>query len=97
MGRTHVVATAVVAGASVIVTSNLVHYPALALPVGIEAVSPTDFTARIARADPGPAVAALREMSARLASPVMAPLVLLDYFDSHYQMNETTALLRPWF
>ncbi|MCL2735962.1 MAG: PIN domain-containing protein [Propionibacteriaceae bacterium] len=55
----HVLATAVTADASVIVTTNLVHFPDRALPVGIQAVSPADFTARIARTHPGPAIAAL--------------------------------------
>jgi len=92
----HVVATAVVAHAPVIVTANLTHYPSSALPVGIQIVSPADFTARIARAQPGAAVTALREMAARLSNPAMSMSDLMDYFDSHYQMTETTALLRPW-
>ena len=92
----HVVATAVVGHASVIVTDNLVDFPASALPVGIQAITPADFTARIAKALPGSATTALLEMSARLRNPTMSPSDLLDYFDSHYQMNETTALLRPW-
>jgi len=92
----HVLATAVTAPASAIVTTNLVHFPEHALPVGIQAVSPADFTARIARTMPGQATAALMQMSTRLAKPRMTPIELLDYFDSHYQMNQTTMLLRPW-
>jgi len=90
----HAVATAVVAHASVIVTTNLGHFPAPVMPAGIQAVGPADFTARIARTLPDPAVTALLEMSARLRNPVMSPSDLLDYFDNHYQMNEATAVLR---
>ena len=51
----HVLATAVTASASVIVTTNLVHFPERALPISIQAMSPADFTARIARTMPGQA------------------------------------------
>jgi len=92
----HVLATAVVAHASVIVTDNLIDFPPNALPVGIQTVAPADFTTRIARTLPGPAITALTEMSARLRDPAMPPPDLLDYFDSHYHMQEATTLLRPW-
>lgn len=91
-----VLATAITANASMIVTSNLAHFPASAMTGSIQVVSPQDFTARIAGMLPGPAITALCQMAARLRKPVMSPTALLDYFDSHYQMHETTAILRTW-
>jgi predicted nucleic acid-binding protein len=49
----HVLAAAITAGASIIVTSNLKHFPASALaPRGIEALHPDDFALRLFGAAP---------------------------------------------
>lgn len=92
----HVLAVAVVAHAAVIVTNNLKDFPSQALPGGLEAITPAEFTARIARRVPGSAANAVRQMSARLHRPPMKPGTILDYLESHYAMTETASLIRPW-
>jgi predicted nucleic acid-binding protein len=65
----HVVAAAVVAGAQVIVTSNLRDFHPL--PEGIEAQSPDDFLCNLFDLDPDGFVELLREQADDLQKPAM--------------------------
>jgi predicted nucleic acid-binding protein len=69
----HVAATAVAAGADVIVTINLKDFPARALePFGLEAQSPDVFLARLFHLDPDTMVELLERQAAALHRPPMA-------------------------
>ncbi len=66
----HVLATAVAEGAQVIVTSNIKHFPALALdPYEIQAKSPDDFLMDQFSLDPDRVVQILQEQVADLRNP----------------------------
>jgi hypothetical protein len=68
----HVLAAAVTAGATVIVTNNLRHYPSAALePHGIEAHLPGEFLLGLAALYPDQMVAIIRQQAADLRSPSM--------------------------
>jgi hypothetical protein len=92
----HVAATATVARASVIVTSNLRDFPDLALPAAVRVESPAAFAARLARRDPASAAAALTAMSSRLRRPPMTPTEVLDYLETRNGFAEAAELLRIW-
>ena len=70
-GDRHVVATALQAHAQVIVTNNLKHFPAAALPRGIEAQSPDEFLINLFDLAPPAMLAVLREQAAALRKPPM--------------------------
>jgi predicted nucleic acid-binding protein len=72
----HVVATAVKAGAQVIVTSNTRHFAEL--PEGIEAQSPDELLSNLFDLDPDTFVALLREQADDLINPPMTLDELLD-------------------
>jgi predicted nucleic acid-binding protein len=75
----HVLAAAVAAGAQVIVTSNLRHFPGRALaPFSVEAQSPDEFLASLADLAPRTMVRILREQAAALKNP---PLTVEDVLD----------------
>ena len=73
-----VVAAALQAHAQVIVTSNLKHFPARALPSGIEAQSPDEFLINLFDLAPPTMLALLREQAAALRKPPMTWEELLN-------------------
>jgi len=66
-GDRHVVAAAIVAGAQVIVTSNIKHFAPL--PDGIEAQTPDVFLRNLFDLDPGGFIELLRDQAADLSRP----------------------------
>lgn len=76
----HVVATALDAGASVIVTFNLRDFPATVLaPLGLAAVHPDSFASELLDADPESVVAVVRAQAADLRNP---PRTVGDVLDA---------------
>ena len=61
----HVVAAAVAAGATSVVTDNLRDFPAASMPAGIAALSPARFAAAVVEIDPARGAGAVRSMAAR--------------------------------
>lgn len=89
----HVLAAAVKAGASVIVTYNVADYPEAALSrFGIEAQHPDVFLTHLLDLAPGAVVAAARDQRAALRSP---PLSVEDFLDAlaRQQLAETVKRL----
>ncbi len=69
----HVIAAALAGHADCIVTSNLKHFPTAALnPLGIEAIHPDDFIVYQIDLAPYPALAAFKNMRARMRNPAMS-------------------------
>ena len=92
----HVIAAAVSAQASVIVTDNLRDFPAQTIRShGIEAKSADTFIANTLDLDMGRGVAALRAMRLRLKRPFHDADDLLLKFEAH-GLVESADLLRPW-
>ena len=91
----HVVAAALKASASVIVTDNIRHFPAEALaPLGLEARTADTFIADTIDLDPGRAVPAVRRMRERLKRPEKtADVLLLDM--ERFGLVQTVDALRP--
>jgi predicted nucleic acid-binding protein len=92
----HVLAAAITAGASIIVTSNLKHFPASALaPRGIEALHPDDFAFRLFAAAPADVLVAARMHRRSLKSP---PKPVADYLAGLEKsgFTDTVAALRPF-
>lgn len=67
----HVAATALEAGAEIIVTRNLRHF--VPEPQGVQVESPDEFLTRLLRLDPGPVLEVLRFLEAHYENP---PLTL---------------------
>ena len=90
----HILAAAIVAGADVIVTRNLRHFPADALErYGIEAQHPDEFVTHQFYLDPLKVCGAARRIRARLTRPphtVESYLALLE----RQELKQTAALLR---
>ena len=76
----HVIAAAIKARASIIVTENLKHFPnAVLTPLDLEAKTADSFIADTIGLDPGRAIAAVRGMRERLKRPAKnAEILLLD-------------------
>jgi hypothetical protein len=92
----HVLAGAITAVASIIVTANLKHCPAPALaPHGIEAVHPDEFILRLFDRVPGRVVATARDHRLSLRRPAKS---VADYFISLEAagLTGTAAALRPF-
>ena len=93
-GDAHVIAAAVVAGAPVIVTDNIRHFPARVLePLGIEAKTADGLLADAIELDPGPAVAAVARMRGRFRKPGFDAEALLRRMDAD-GLKRTAAALR---
>lgn len=89
----HVLAAAVAAGAEVIVTSNLRHFPTLALaPYNVEAQSPDEFLMNLADLSPSTMVRIIREQAAALKNPALSANEVLD--DIGLQAPSFVALMR---
>lgn len=75
----HVLAAAIAGRADVIVTINLRHFPAEILaPLNIEAQHADQFVSHVLTLAPPMALAAIRELRARLRNPCFAPDEYLD-------------------
>lgn len=80
----HVVAAAVVAGAQIIVTKNLQHFPDEGLtPFGIEAQSPDEFLETLFSLDPDLMAWIAERQAAALVRPPMSVEELLDVLVVH--------------
>ncbi|ROZ63682.1 PIN domain-containing protein [Kocuria soli] len=91
----HVLATAVMCGAEVIVTENLKDFPRSLLPTPIRAIPPRDFAYDTVRAhlmQSCRAVVAICERSGR-NGPKLSAANLLTILDERYKMAETVELL----
>lgn len=90
----HVLAAALHGGASVIVTSNLKHFPARALkPHGIRAEAPDAFLSKLVRRKGEAVTAALRELRLELKAPPYSVEDLLSGLERQ-KLPRTVALLR---
>ncbi len=90
----HVLAAAVAAGATVIVTHNLADFPIRALdPHGIVAQSPDDFLVDLYASSPDTMIRILQEQSAFLRSPHMSVEEVLDTL-ARQQVPRFAALLK---
>ena len=78
----HVAATAVAAGAGLIVTFNLGDFPSEAIrPLGVEAVHPDAFVLDMIEADPEGVLGAMRRHRALLRRPPVSASDYVDYLD----------------
>ncbi len=92
----HVVAAAIRAGANVIVTFNLKHFPDYALrEFGIHAAHPDEFVSRLLDLDAGAVCLAVKQHRARLKKP---PMDVTGYLESlqRQELTQTVAALRPY-
>jgi hypothetical protein len=94
-GDAHVLAAAIKAQASSIVTENMRHFPATQLgPLGIEAKTADDFIADTIELDIGKAVAVIRSMRQRYKNPALTAEDLLLKMEAA-GLTATVDLLRP--
>ena len=93
----HVLAAAVVAGASAVVTHNHRDFPATSMPWGIEVMTPARFATTTVELDPGRAAQAARSMASRTgrSGPALTPHEVLDVLDQRYAMRDAARLIRP--
>ena len=83
-GDRHVLATAVWSGASVIVTSNLRHFPRRSLDAfNIEALSVDDFLQRLYHRDATNMLAIIVDQASDLQNPVRSTWDVLDALALH--------------
>jgi predicted nucleic acid-binding protein len=92
----HVLAAAIQAGAAVIVTYNLRHFPPSELvKFGIDAWHPDDFVESILYAEFDATLEAIRELRARLRRPAKSQADYIDMLANRLQMPRTAQILRP--
>jgi hypothetical protein len=90
----HVVSTAMTAGAKVIVTHNIGHFPVVALaPLGLRAESPDAFCSRLFSVDPAPVVEGARLHRRSLKRPTCEAEIYLDHLASQ-DLRSVSDLLR---
>lgn len=90
----HVVAVAVVAGADVIVTSNIKDIPATMIPSHVDVQTPQEFLANTVTVDPRRAATAVRAMVGRYRKPALTVGQLLDILETRYGLAEAVDVLR---
>ncbi|MGH3502762.1 MAG: PIN domain-containing protein [Nocardioidaceae bacterium] len=90
----HVVATAVISGADVIVTENVKDMPRSLVPDHIDIQTPQKFAANTITVDPLRAMTAVRNMVDRYQHPPMSFDELLDLLTARYGMNEAAKVLK---
>lgn len=73
----HVLDAALSAGASVLLTFNLKHFPGAALPISLQAVHPDAFLVACLQQQPDLVLSTLRELRADLTRPPFSPDELL--------------------
>jgi hypothetical protein len=91
----HVVAAAVVGGARIIVTNNLVDFPVDKMPTHIEVHDATSFAVLAAAIDTHDAILALNEIAKRHLNPPESSIDILDALVTIYGMVSLGELLRP--
>jgi predicted nucleic acid-binding protein len=90
-----VLAAAIQAGAAVIVTYNLRHFPPSELvKFGIDAWHPDDFVESILYAEFDATLEAIRELRARLRRPAKSQAGYIDMLANRLQMPRTAQILR---
>ena len=92
----HVVAAAFVAGAGVIVTHNLKHFPNDGLPEGITVLTPSQFAENTVALSPTrawSAIEAIVQRSGRYGRELSSSAVL-ELLESRYDMVQAVGLLR---
>lgn len=83
-GDHHVLAAAVKANATIVVTANLRHFPQAALgPHGITGMSPDDFLTMLLQQDAGAFVSIVTQQAADLTSPPLSTRDVLDRLHIH--------------
>lgn len=90
----HVLAAAVTAEASLLVTDNLGDFPAERIPEGLRVVSTDEFVLELAREDLEAVVDVVETQAAGLVNPPMTTSELLDGLEV-VGLVESVALLRP--
>lgn len=90
----HVLAAAVTAGASLLVTDNLDDFPAERIPEGLRVVSTDEFVLELARDDLDVVVDVVETQAAGLVNPPMTASQLLDGLEA-VGLVESVAVLRP--
>lgn len=92
----HVVAAAQIAGAGVIVTENLKHFPAILLPEGIEAIPAAEFARDAVGLSPTRSLAAIAQIASRSGrtGPLLTELGIVEILETRYGMSEAMALVR---
>ena len=90
----HVLAAAMAAGASRLVTDNLDDFPAQRMPEGLRVVSTDEFVLELARDDLDVVVDVIETQAAGLLNPPMTASELLDGLEA-VGLVESVALLRP--
>ncbi|WP_308797687.1 PIN domain-containing protein [Agromyces silvae] len=92
----HVVAAAQIAGAGVIVTSNLKDFPVARLPNGISAVPPHQFALDAVNISPERALVALTEIATRSGNsgPALSRQEVIQRLEARYGMSEAMLLVR---
>ena len=91
----HVLATALHAGAAVIVTYNLRHFPPSELvKFGIDAWHPDDFVEFLLYAELDATLEAIRQLRARLQRPAKSQADYIDMLVNRLQMPRTAQILR---
>lgn len=89
----HLVAAAVVGGASVIVSDNLRDLPSDKLPTGLDAVSAARFALDTVSVAPPVAVRAVETLAVRYQNPPRGTLELLDTLRVRYGMGDAVDLM----
>ncbi len=91
----HVLAAAINAGAAVIVTYNLRHFPPSELvKLGIDARHSDDFVESILYAEFDATLEAIRELRARVRRPAKSQADYIDMLANRLQMPRTAQILR---
>lgn len=92
----HVVATAVVGGAEVIVTENLRDFPAELLPAGIEVLKAAEFARNTVDLSPRGAIAAVDEIAARSGrfGPELTRESVFEVLEARYGMVEAVRAMQ---
>jgi hypothetical protein len=90
----HVVAAAVVGGASTIVTDNLRDFPTAKIPRHIKVLSPAQFAADTVAVAPDLARHALEAMARRFVTPRLSLEEILTRLVERYRMIEAAELIR---
>lgn len=93
----HVLAAAVTADATAVVTDNLRDFPAHLMPAGTVALTPARFATAIVEPDPTRAAGAVATMGARSGrhGPTLTSQEILDVLTRRYAMGEAAHLIRP--
>jgi predicted nucleic acid-binding protein len=92
----HVLATAITAGASLVVTANLADFPTSALEAhGVEAISPDEFAHRLVTTDPDATAEVVERQAADLRNPRMTTAELLDGLAAVGLSHTVNALRSP--